>query len=240
MEMTVRYRGLFLGLVALLASGVGSAQVVVGTANTGNSLPFGFYNWVGEYQQVYSSSAFAGSINVSSLTFFDYYNNTGDTLTATPFQVYLSTTSASVGGLNENLANNIGANQTLVFSGLPPAESEIGSTGAFTFFLSSNFDYNPSAGNLLLTVITNAPGSSGSMTTYLEADSSGSLMSRGFSPFPATLATTDSVGLVTGFDVKVPEPSTQSLALACGIGLALAWIGGKRRKYTRRATPRTA
>ena len=69
--------------------------------------------------------------------------------------------------LNENLANNIGANQTLVFSGLPPAESEIGSTGAFTFFLSSNFDYNPSAGNLLLTVITNAPGSSGSMTTYL-------------------------------------------------------------------------
>lgn len=239
MNIANRLCATFCGLAALAASVVGNAQVV-GTTTDGNSDPFGFYNWTGTYQQVYSSNAFAGTTDITSLTFFDFNNSPADALTPTSFSIYLSTTAATVGGLSPTLADNIGPNQTLVFSGNPPGESIIGGAEVFTFSLSTNFIYDPSAGNLLLTVINQNPGPFNPITTYLDSDSSGSLMSRAFAPppFPGTLATTDSVGLVTGFNIahKVPEPSTLSLVFACYIGLASVWITNKRRQQVQART----
>jgi len=67
------------------------------------------------------------------------------------YTISLSTTSASVNGLSTNLANNIGADNVILFNGTLPAIAG----GQLDISLSGSFLYNPSAGNLLLNVVSN-------------------------------------------------------------------------------------
>jgi hypothetical protein len=218
---------LLLTLSILAAPIVASAEVVVGTVNDGNADPFGFWNNTGAYQQVYSASAFSGAIDISSLTFYLYSDprgGNGSALQPGPYSIYLSTTAAAVKGLSSTLANNIGADETLVYLGSPPGETTVGSQGTYTFSLSTDFLYNPAAGNLLLTVTNQTPGSPISLETYLEADDSGSLTSRGLNNngLNNSQALLDNVGLVTGFNVSpVPLPAALWLLVSgiCGVGV---------------------
>jgi hypothetical protein len=150
-----------------------NASVIVGAANSGNCAPFtcSINLWGGEYQQIYSSSAFSGPTNITSLTFYNTQYSAGAyTLDSGNFDVYLSTTSASVGGLNTNMATNIGSNETLVYSGSLPADSQNSLGGSFTFQLTQAFSYDPSAGNLLMTVTSSNGAQSESPALFLDAD----------------------------------------------------------------------
>lgn len=194
-------------LLTIVIPVVANATVVGTYTGAGNCYPFGcsanYYG--GEYQQVYTQSAFSGITSISSLTF---YQQSGTSLDSGLFNVYLSTTSAAVNGLSNHLANNIGADETLVYSGVLPSLSG----GQLNLFLSTSFNYDPSAGNLLLTVTStnNSP-----TNTLLEADLTGTQTSRGFG------VSTDRGGLVTGFNVApVPLPASVWTLVSGFVGLA--------------------
>lgn len=218
---------LLLTLATVALPIVTKAEVVVGTVDDGNFDPFGFWNDTGSYQQVYSATAFSGSIDISSLTFYLYSDprgGNGNALQPGPYSIYLSTTSKAVNGLGSTLEDNIGTDETLVYVGTPPGEMTVGSQGAFTFSLSTGFLYNPAAGNLLLTITNQTRGNPISAATYLEADDSGSLMSRGLNnnALSASNSLLDNDGLVTGFNVvPAPEPPTLWLfvCVICGLGV---------------------
>ena len=66
------------------------------------------------------------------------------------YQVSLSTTSKPVNGLSSNLASNIGADNTVIFTG------NLGGTGtvsSFTITGTAPFVYDPAAGNLLVDIV---------------------------------------------------------------------------------------
>jgi hypothetical protein len=137
-----------------------------------------------QYEQVYSATAFSGPITITSETFFwNFAQEFGgsDKLLGGTYNLFLSTTSASVGGLSATLNNNLGADNTEVLSLTVPSGGESFGT-SFTFTNSTDFNYNPSNGNLLLEVIVsnqdNVANFSGN--SYNDADDTGTLM-RGFS-----------------------------------------------------------
>lgn len=146
-------------------------------------------------------------------------------------QIYASTTTRPVTGLSNVFADNIGPNNTLVFSGtltwqtanLPGA----GNTRQFDIVnqLMTPFLYDPSAGNLALDLRYSS--SSGSAIRF-DADTSPTI-NRLFS-FGSTTATTGAIlgsGLVTQFTFQpTPAPSTLTLT---SLG-ALVLLGGACRR----------
>ena len=187
-----------------------------GDSNSGNCFPFGCTLWSPQYQQVYASSDFSSSIQIKSLLFYNNnYNVPGGTVDSGTYTISLSTTSAGVNALDtSNLANNIGADNTQVFSGSLPALSG----GVLDIVLSSAFNYDPSAGNLLLNIT--APNASNTNYIYLDAlngDANG-LFSRAMS----NGSEFNDTGLVTGFSTvgsAVPEPTSWALMLVGFAGL---------------------
>jgi uncharacterized repeat protein (TIGR03803 family) len=174
-----------------------AAGVVVGATNDSNCLPFSCYrSTVTEYQQVYSSAAFSAPISIYSLTFYNTFTNFGFLLSPGTFKLYLSTTSAPVGGLSTTFATNIGADESLVYSGTLPMDSQLSLGGHFDFLLSKKFSYNPATGNLLLTVISPNDAVTDS---FLDSQDSSALMSRAYGS--GLSGSTDGIGLVTGFNV---------------------------------------
>lgn len=109
----------------------------------GNRLPFG-QNGNLVYQQVYSSSFFAGPVDITALSFFiaSYAGpNTG--FADGEYYIGLSTTTKPVGGLDgDNLLSNIGTNNSTFLLGELNGRSTI--TG-------NPFFYDPADGNLLMT-----------------------------------------------------------------------------------------
>src|SRR5437016_150852 len=72
------------------------------------------------YQQVYNSSVFSNvaprCIYVTTLTFFQGFSQQGSTLlTVTNMQINLSTTQRGADNLSTNFAENVGADETIVF-----------------------------------------------------------------------------------------------------------------------------
>src|SRR5690349_17779583 len=116
----------------------------------GNSLPFSA-SPAGLYQQVYTSSLFSKTILIKGLEFYNtQVNEGGPQLTPGNFTFWLSTTSVDWNTITGNYLANLGADNRQVFSGDLPDTWAFGETLVINF--DHPFNYNPSQGNLLLTV----------------------------------------------------------------------------------------
>jgi PEP-CTERM motif len=210
-------------VIFLLTCGLASADTTVGVTDSGNCYPF-LCNDSGvstgqtiDYQQVYSSGAFSGTQSINTLSFYfnPSFGGSSNVLSGT-YDIYLSTTTATVNGLSSDPTANRGGDYTLVdvFTGL------VDSNPSFTIALTSPFSYDPTSGNnLLLEVIASdqpiLPNGSGN--GYLAADSTGSTTSRAWGA--STPLNLDPTGLVTTFNaspIATPEPGSITLL---GIGL---------------------
>jgi len=148
-----RVLGVGLLVVAAQPSASGGGTVTYGNAALGevNTFPFGgSYQTVWEateYQQVYSGTQFgSGAFAINSVSFFNGPNVSA--LADGTYVISISTTSAGVGALDSNMANNIGAdNETFFNSTLP---TSVAAGALLTFTLTTPFTYNPANGNLLL------------------------------------------------------------------------------------------
>ena len=184
---------------------------VIGSPDTTNCIPFGCADIFGitTYQQVYSSAAFTGVTPFNQISFF---LSVGDELDDQTFTIHFSYTPAAVNGLSlGSPSDNIGSGEALfgTYTLSGPAPN--------TLVLAGNtFNYNPSLGNLLMTV--NITGAGNSVISFEEADTTGAVTSRAYFGLDQSA---DSTGLVTGFnDASVPEPASIILLLT-----VVLWAG---------------
>lgn len=224
-----------LALVSVLACGAGlpaQATVIVvpnGSAavegNINNSAPFA--NFSLRYQQVFDSGQFSALSGPGLITRIAFrpdsqFGNAFSTVIA-DVRIDLSTTGASPDGMSATFANNVGADNTTVFSGaLSLSSADVagpGNTRAFDIIidLTTPFLYDATLGDLLLDI----RNFSGVVTTQVDATNvSGDSVSRVVSFFDvnATVGTVTSIGDITQFTVgaAVPEPGTLVLL---GLGL---------------------
>lgn len=199
--------------------------IIIGRpSETSNCFPFGCGGQFGpstRYQQIYSSTAFAGPLLIREIQFYAH-NPSDSLLNIGRFEFYLSTTGKSVDGLNTaNFDENVGADAaffTVVpFSGGPPP-SVLRIAGA-------SFFYDPTAGNLLLDIkipdgARHAPGSSAFFDSRTP-ESTPHVFSRAHNFGQGT----SGFGLVTGFfdsAAAVPEPSSL-LLIATGFFALRRW-----------------
>ena len=133
--------------LALAAPGWAGAVVIVGATNlgVGNCVPFGCPNSnIGfgapllEYQQVYTNTAFSGPVTITSILFYNTQQQPGvNPITSGTDTLSLSTTSKAVSAFSSTVSSNIGADQTVIFSGtaagtVPLAGIEFGG-GSFLY-----------------------------------------------------------------------------------------------------------
>jgi uncharacterized repeat protein (TIGR01451 family) len=187
-------------------------QIVSGlpaVSGTGNCVPFGCPNQFNltEFQQVYSSTTFPGPVTINQITFFNTQGVQGAPITPANYQFTLSTTSEAIGGLDaSNLANNIGPDNQIFFSGQlsgPLAAQELTING-------TPFAYDPSNGNLLLMIFI----SGASPDTGLALDAAGIIppvTERVYAPNGAGPGGR-SPGLVTQFSTTASAPQGPVLA----------------------------
>ena len=176
------------------------------------------------YQQVYAASEFASLSGPQLITqiLFRPDASLGQAFSSTlsDIQINLSTTSAAPTGLSTTFEDNVGSDDTVVFSGpLSLSSAFTGPVGGPKDFdivinLLTPFLYNPSAGNLLLDIRNFAGG----VTTFFDAqlqteDSTSRGYTLGARDVNASIGDTDSLGLVTKFTIisppqAVPEPAS--------------------------------
>jgi len=216
-ERTMRsnIRTLFSALALSTGVAITASGQLIGTGTGGNIFPFG--GTVGTlgtvYQQVYASFNFGfGPVLISEIDFF--LSDCCGTLNTGTFNIFLSTTSAPVDGLNTtNFDANRGANNTLFGSfalgGIAPL------TLAFT---GPAFFYNPAAGNLLVDVRSSIT-SSGSAGFKANNGDAGGVYSRAHD-FGTGFA---GYGLQTRFisTVITPEPASILLVATGLAGIAV-------------------
>ena len=217
-------RALFCGILAVVSA---FADVTIGLppdTNSGNCFPFGCA-YSGEYQQVYTSRAFSGPILINDLEFFNTAVNFGATqMNSGTWTISLSTTSADWNTLSPIYGDNIGANNTQVFSGDLFQPWTFGDT--LHISLSTPFLYDPSNGNLLMDVFVSGASAAGGEIFF---DTNGYDNDRlDGNTIMGRVYTTGNVnkgyGLVTGFST-VPEPAPTLLITA---GLAIVAAAFKR------------
>ena len=195
-----------------------------------NITPFGLSSQ--RYQQVYAASQFGGGGLITQIIFRpDATFGSAFTSTLPDIQIDLSTTQAGDDGLSTTYADNVGADDTVVFD-----RGSLTLSSAFTgppdgpkdfdivITLTHPFFYDPANGNLLLDVRNFGGGT----TTFFDAvatfaDGTSRLFN---SNVNGTTGTTDTSGLVTGFTI-VPEPSSVAMLFA-GAGALLASFVGRR------------
>ncbi len=215
---------LVLGAVAALSLGVAAAPaqaLVIGAADSSNSIPFGSAFGGYYFQQVYSAASFAGPLTIDTISFYSTLDQDSTTPRDGTFEIYLSTTSAAVDTFDtNNSAPWFDSGFTKVFDGVLPTLTN----GRLNFSLSTAFNYAPAAGrNLLLTVRTFDGFSPGDL--YLDVDRNDGVTNSRFSAYPYDW----NQGLVTGFNdvAAVPEPATWALMI---MGFGLAGAGLRRRQ----------
>ncbi len=171
-------------------------STTVGTSDPtrGNCIPF-LCNVAGQvatidYQQVYLGSA-VGAQSISSVEFYNNLNFAGSTLViGGSYSLYLSTTSAAVGGLSSTLASNRGFDWTMVGSFTAGTD-----TNPMITISVSPFAFDPMNGNLLLEIIGTGQANvcNGCGNSFMEIDPTGMVTSRageytgGVVPEPGTL-----------------------------------------------------
>jgi len=230
-------------IVALLATAgpgpqaSGTETIVVQPPGALVSNAFPFTSRDIRWQQVYDDSLFGASpMRIVSFAFLAESENSisyGSDLV-----IRMSTTSKEPGSLSSEFAANIGPDQTTVLSGPISLTNALNSWT--TVDLTTSFNYNPSAGNLLIEVIhgQSISGSTLPMVAYqprpgtLQRLHAVSTLPGGGPPF--TIGVASGFGeLVTRFEVEVPEPGSAVLAFA-----AVASLASRRRRLPRRAACR--
>jgi hypothetical protein len=203
----------------------GPTDPIVGVADSENCIPFSCDAGYGitTYQQVYSSAAFSGVTPFNQISFFLNPSFTGD-LDSGTYDIYFSYTSQAVNGLSSaDPSDNIGADETL-FGDYTLSGGVAPSTLTFS---GSTFDYDPTMGNLLMTI--DISGAVDGSLAFYDSDETATVTSRAY--FGATQGA-DGVGLVTGFaSSSIPEPSTFAL-----LGTGIALLGFRRPRNRRRQT----
>lgn len=173
------------------------------------------------FQTVYSGSVFGSSpVSISAIAL--YLAGTADNQTYT---ISLSTSANSVGNLSSTFANNIGADAAVFYSGIPA----VSTTGDWFTFSGSTFNYNPTAGDLLLDIRT-----TGSNSIAASYDGSGPNGQRAYSFSDSAQGELDGAGyhMAAQFTVgavnAVPEPMTWAM-LVVGFGMAGSAVRSRRR-----------
>ncbi len=218
---------LLLILLALPLQAAWATPIVIGSGSSLNGFPFGEVSgpiaYLGEYQQIYLSTAFSGPVFIHQIAF---ESAALGTLVDT-FTLGLGTTSATPSDPGTTYAGNKRQDFTQVFSGTVVTTLMGGSAFDLVINLDDPFLYDPGAGNLLLDVfLTGASGNGAPFKAGISTDV-GRLFNAGGTGSPT--ATSD-FGLLTQFDVtqsQTPEPVTLTLV---GIGLAGGVMVRKRSK----------
>ena len=179
--------------------------------NSNNLAPFSLASFVPSqrYQQVFAASEFAvlsGPQLITQISFRPDAEFGGAFSSTIPdIQINLSTTSAQPDSLSMILANNIGPDDTMVFSGsLSLSSADSGPLGGPKDFdiviaLQTPFLYDPSVGDLLLDVRAFSTG----ITTAFDSEfPSGDPTSRSVGPMVnSAVGGTDTLGLVAQFTI---------------------------------------
>ena len=206
-----------------LSIGAASAPaqaLVIGSADSTSSLPFGSTTSGYFYQQIYNASNLT-AMNISQISF---YNRTAPGGTTRPgtFVLYLSTSTLDVATFD--MTNGIqypylDSSFTEVFNGELPSLAN----GRLDIALSTLFNYNPAAGNLVLTIKEFGLNSGGGI--QLDADKNKGVTNLRMSSYPYDF----NQGLVTGFNdiAAVPEPATWAMMMG---GFALIGFSMRRRR----------
>ena len=212
--------------------------------DTGNLLPL-FSDQPIRYQQVFDASQFSG-LNpggglINRIAFRGHGPGIPFTATVPQLQVNLSTTNKSPDGLSSTFADNVGPDDTQVFSG--PLQTAVTFTGDPTNFevvisFSTPFYYDPTKGNLLLD-IRNMQGGVEVPPNQQELDGTfagGDSVSRAWNYGSATAATVgqsggldekDTYGLITHFNaINAVSRKVHGNAGTFDIGLPLAGTPG--------------
>ncbi len=245
------YAVLFLLFVTIVPAAGRASVIVIGTADNGSCYPF-TCNDSGtstgqslQYEQVYSSSSFPGTVNITSESFYYMFARRflgSSLIIGGTYEGFLSITPAAVDNLSStSVASNVGSGQTEVFDFTVPAGGElIPSDGIFTVNDGiSGFTYNPATGNLLLDVIVmnqdNAPNIFGK-TSYLDTDDTGAVTSEAFAFDGSNAGYAQPDGVVTGFAVTLPMTTTvpeprSLLLIATGLFLVAALLLARRKDW---------
>ncbi len=211
----------------MLAASSAQASLIIGTTAGSNCYPFGCNDSgisVGQsihFQQIYSSTEFTGPINIESLTF--YSSLLPGNILSGNYTFHLSTAAVSLFAMSTTLADNIGADNALFFSG------SLG-TGSLAFTVTGTpFYYDPALGDLLLDIVVNDQDNVPNSGNNGYNDAVGSpvtVTQRGFAVGNSG-GIVGTGALVTGFNVtpvSVPVPGTLALVGLCLAGLARARI----------------
>jgi PEP-CTERM motif len=200
-----------------------ATSITIGGSGLNNVFPFGCGpscgpTYLGEYQQIYSSTAFSGPITINQIA-FETVGSPPHSITDV-FTLSLGTTFASPGSPGTTYVGNRRPDFTTVFSGAVTVPAT--GSGAFDFIvnLTTPFTYAPSnPGNLLLDVFIVSDSDGG---TEFVAGSSLSV-GRLFNVSGTGAATPQgNYGLLTRFSdevaATVPEP-TSLMLLATGLAV---------------------
>jgi len=216
---------------------VSADTIVIGTNNDLNGFPFGAPTgttsvYTGEYQQLYLSSGFAGSVIISRIGFASSSSRTLVTDERLNLSLGLSTTTATLATLSNNYAANKGADSQTVFSGTVDYTPLFADTFDLIFNVSPFF-YDPSAGNLLLDVFINSVTTSANsqFNNFLFFDATMDAVTErvinynGHGPPLVLGAGSGASGLVTQFEttaVSIPEPSSFPVLFLTAVSLIIA------------------
>ncbi|SRR5579883_202291 len=217
---------LFAPLLATLAAPAGAQNLVIGTpGQAGNCLPLGcavpYHTAV--WQQVYDASNFNGPVTITTVTLYStavtvfsppQFNSTGGG--GMTYTVSLSTTTKPLNGLASPYTANLGSDNTIIATRTLTGTV----TSPVSFGPGPAFHYDPSQGNLLLTIQLTSQNAGNNVAYFDSNDDTGR----------STRAYFDSTGLVeqgwlgvlvTGFDavpagtcsISLPTASAQAPAI---------------------------